>query len=178
MSTVLIVPLWNWNVVCRVYNKKEGGVLIVPLWNWNPREPSTPSRTPTRLNCTFMELKYMITIFKNSVSNSLNCTFMELKYYILRAEVAQHGVLIVPLRNWNFDELNSSNVANYSLNHPFMELKIFHIRELWIFWNFHYNAAEKSSSVFIVVLGLFGRTSIKSEELIFLLYFYGNLNKC
>ena len=34
---VLIVPLWNWNIVTGSMLQKGGAVLIVPLWNWNSK---------------------------------------------------------------------------------------------------------------------------------------------
>ncbi len=34
-ETVLIVPLWNWNVVDSDQEFELHPVLIVPLWNWN-----------------------------------------------------------------------------------------------------------------------------------------------
>ena len=77
-SRVLIVPLWNWNVIgsfsCdyaqgfnrtfmelkyywHTYFAKGLNVLIVPLWNWN-KDIMTPVRPNNgRFNRTFMELK-------------------------------------------------------------------------------------------------------------------------
>ena len=34
-TSVLIVPLWNWNRVVDDKNYPDEYVLIVPLWNWN-----------------------------------------------------------------------------------------------------------------------------------------------
>ena len=32
---VLIVPLWNWNIIQQLCEIVSILVLIVPLWNWN-----------------------------------------------------------------------------------------------------------------------------------------------
>ena len=56
-ETVLIVPLWNWNVIGTVNNKLRFTVLIVPLWNWNA-EGAAVGFTEDGFNRTFMELKY------------------------------------------------------------------------------------------------------------------------
>ena len=34
-TPVLIVPLWNWNIIAYYDIFKNYYVLIVPLWNWN-----------------------------------------------------------------------------------------------------------------------------------------------
>ena len=36
-SSVLLVPLWNWNNLFGVFRRKRRKVLLVPLWNWNGR---------------------------------------------------------------------------------------------------------------------------------------------
>ena len=55
-AQVLIVPLWNWNLLMRLPKIVQQHVLIVPLWNWNTRE-APPLIIAERFNCTFMELK-------------------------------------------------------------------------------------------------------------------------
>ena len=53
---VLIVPLWNWNLVKNVFQYTPSRVLIVPLWNWNNKSFDMPMPI-SRSNRTFMELK-------------------------------------------------------------------------------------------------------------------------
>ena len=97
----------------------------------------------TSSNCTFMELKCILTV-RFASSKSSNCTFMELKcndktfcdlYFLVQIvplwnwnALAQHGkaqnydVQIVPLWNWNTKQ-RSSMYSNISSNCTFMELK-------------------------------------------------------
>ena len=55
---VLIVPLWNWNDSRLQLEWFKPGVLIVPLWNWNMRTEYPAYRITAGSNCTFMELKW------------------------------------------------------------------------------------------------------------------------
>ena len=50
-------------------------------------------------NCTFMELKFIVSIILYFNHFSSNCTFMELKYVTLKGSADGGLVLIVPL--WN-----------------------------------------------------------------------------
>ena len=97
---VSIVPLWNWNQLCRDLLSSQLRVSIVPLWNWN-RIPlkfllrlllsqsylygiemkNWPSKRKSRrgLNRTFMELKSLSKWSYEHTLQSLNRTFMELK---------------------------------------------------------------------------------------------------
>ena len=141
---VLIVPLWNWNLVTVIITVYLFCVLIVPLWNWNPVPCSSSPITCTSLNRTFMELKpvsakflgtgALVLIvplwnwnkhiyFEVSDGMGLNRTFMELK---LRNWTAQ--VLQVLSLNRTFMELkplrhSQRNSRSSSLNRTFMELK-------------------------------------------------------
>ena len=74
----LIVPLWNWNFDIRECVPSDHFVLIVPLWNWN-RCSSYRVIGDKCFNCTFMELKFVISSFVMLTTSSFNCTFMELK---------------------------------------------------------------------------------------------------
>ena len=119
---VLIVPLWNWNLLqpsrglricgsnCTFMELKSGcrsscpprprPVLIVPLWNWNCVGSTALGGSPIRSNCTFMELKCLS---RTPVS---------------RAPL----VLIVPLWNWNEQNMKQHLPLTGS-NCTFMELK-------------------------------------------------------
>ena len=55
-QSVLIVPLWNWNLVCAQKGTQTIVVLIVPLWNWNKWASIWETKSECS-NCTFMELK-------------------------------------------------------------------------------------------------------------------------
>ena len=78
-DAVLIVPLWNWNVISSIFILNPRNVLIVPLWNWNS---------------IAISLQIEIMCF--------NRTFMELKLiYLIREDFWLYVVLIVPLWNWN-----------------------------------------------------------------------------
>ena len=99
-SIVLIEPLWNWNIIGFLEQRKNGRVLIEPLWNWN----------------------YWIdwSIVKNQ--NCLNRTFMELKLRLDVEEAIRRLVLIEPLWNWNYVGVPYIYGA-WGLNRTFMELK-------------------------------------------------------
>ena len=76
---VLIVPLWNWNAFVGGKQVPDNLVLIVPLWNWNwAARPQRQPRKP-RSNRTFMELKWLSPV----------------------VIMSKTSVLIVPLWNWN-----------------------------------------------------------------------------
>ena len=141
---VLIVPLWNWNIIklFRIWWIKA--VLIVPLWNWNPVGTSTFFQGLS-FNRTFMELKYSRRASIRGRQRSFNRTFMELKlvwtgriaprldvlivplwnWNICRRSksLKYSQVLIVPLWNWNFIKKDGMIVARDSFNRTFMELK-------------------------------------------------------
>mgnify|MGYP007010845778 CR=1 FL=1 len=77
--SVLIVPLWNWNLWFQSLLFYFFPVLIVPLWNWN--------------------LNLIVALIQNFSSN---CTFMELKFCRGNCNYKSTSVLIVPLWNWNY----------------------------------------------------------------------------
>ena len=120
-TSVLIVPLWNWNgdagvsarrLCCfnrtfmelkwwRGYSPRcIWEVLIVPLWNWNPSCVHYPSALSSVLILPLWNW--------NIVSTEL--------------ELLKNGVLIVPLWNWNLYVMGSA-YADGSFNRTFMELK-------------------------------------------------------
>ena len=100
-STVLIVPLWNWNRSLRTKPRSVSRVLIVPLWNWNELRGAVQAEREPRSNCTFMELKSHQGTCPSSV----------------------YLVLIVPLWNWNSRQVKQILEPLYSSNCTFMELK-------------------------------------------------------
>ena len=55
-------------------------VLIVPLWNWNLVKDFPSKAYHSSFNRTFMELKYAGDAAQVMLSASFNRTFMELKY--------------------------------------------------------------------------------------------------
>ena len=121
---VLIVPLWNWNMVLRLQPLVARLVLIVPLWNWNTIDVDRIIRDETGSNRTFMELKLVERVEKpwwqgvlivplwnwNSGQETLLCVLQQ--------------VLIVPLWNWN--NPIHKDICNLlgSSNRTFMELKL------------------------------------------------------
>ena len=122
ICTVLIVPLWNWNVAAGRWSiggemgsnrtfmelKWQCGkpcplsspVLIVPLWNWN-----------------------VVIMSKTSRGVGSNRTFMELKSAAPPCSILRHGVLIVPLWNWNYEPRRQNDAGQLCSNRTFMELK-------------------------------------------------------
>ena len=73
-------------------------------------------------NCTFMELKYVRGLLDTRSVSCSNCTFMELKYRIKLRYNEIWGVLIVPLWNWNAKGKHQGLAAAGS-NCSFMVLK-------------------------------------------------------
>ena len=122
-ASVLIVPLWNWNRMVKGCNNTWRDVLIVPSWNWN-------------LNYTlyliFRELVLIVpywnwnwrNILKKMINSSFNCTIMELKYMIKESYTVKYRVLIVPSWNWN-----------HRVHHPLSWLLSALIVPLWN-WNY------------------------------------------
>ena len=109
---VQIVPLWNWNFQHLVWQSRT--VQIVPLWNWNIWS-SISYTIVISSNCTFMELKFVIVAWSLLVEMGSNCTFMELKFDRRQRNERSHRVLIVPLWNWNIDNMywvNSEQSSN------------------------------------------------------------------
>ena len=96
-------------------------VLIVPLWNWNAQGGQQDNRDGGS-NRTFMELKFFLTFTYNDANLRSNRTFMELKWICWSWQTTSLFVLIVPLWNWNYLSLNFS-VAFLCSNRTFMELK-------------------------------------------------------
>ena len=78
-NSVLIVPLWNWNKTDRTGNDVRQPVLIVPLWNWN-RNQRSEGISRLGSNRTFMELKFVFVRSCRFKIPSSNRTFMELKW--------------------------------------------------------------------------------------------------
>ena len=96
-------------------------VLIVPLWNWNLQNRIINS-TSICSNRTFMELKYTTSLCEAPSFERSNRTFMELKCKIAKARSYGLSVLIVPLWNWNRREFQRWKTLEGS-NRTFMELK-------------------------------------------------------
>ena len=77
---LLIVPLWNWNMVIDIVFLPFFSLLIVPLWNWNGNRLRRMWGYSRTFNRTFMELKLSGRTIFCSPSLSFNRTFMELKH--------------------------------------------------------------------------------------------------
>ena len=99
-DSVLIVPLWNWNVVWTSDKTSDSFVLIVPLWNWNHDQQQ--KRQPLR--CVLIVPLWN---WNCCLASSWPCcwgfnrTFMELKSKAGNDALCHGLVLIVPLWNWN-----------------------------------------------------------------------------
>ena len=121
-ATVLIVPLWNWNLPELITHDPEPSVLIVPLWNWNPLSTGSLTNPPSSFNRTFMELKFDLIHTHCWCGNCFNRTFMELKSHYPSIWCSGKAVLIVPLWNWNpLPYYKSTSLGSF--NRTFMELK-------------------------------------------------------
>ena len=128
-STVLIVPLWNWNMVPAAHPSCVSIVLIVPLWNWNICG-GEGGWCAICSNRTFMELKLLLSQLIEIRQICSNRTFMELKFIGNITELSVLIVLIVPLWNWNL----GAPLQNWRLlrsNRTFMELKYQHLHYCW-----------------------------------------------
>ena len=119
---VLIVPLWNWNKVLILLYLLAKAVLIVPLWNWNTcylRKLVGRMRS----NRTFMELKCKIL---RNVGRSGTVLIVPLWNWNSLKRFCQFSlirVLIVPLWNWNWRSPSVMQSARSCSNRTFMELK-------------------------------------------------------
>ena len=76
-----------------------------------------------RFNRTFMELKYACHNAVKPWFDGFNRTFMELKWTVVYGCWQVHHVSIVPLWNWNLDEIFVCETVFISFNRTFMELK-------------------------------------------------------
>ena len=133
-KSVLIAPLWNWNLGVDSRTMKVRGVLIAPSWNWN-----------------------FILVIGFFFHISSNRTFMELKWNNITGKPSTFAVLIAPSWNWNciyrifFVSLRGSNrtfmelkynyyvlsrLRNVGSNRTFMELKFEGPFNLHILWEF------------------------------------------
>ena len=123
LHTVLIVPLWNWNLSAsnirawplsgfnctfmelkwstNVPWKQSKTVLIVPLWNWNNFSASRWCTMRSVLIVPLWNWNNYVLIRCLQGGTGFNCTFMELKFLSKCKEVTDEEVLIVPLWNWN-----------------------------------------------------------------------------
>ena len=101
---VLIVPLWNWNLVYKDRVKQRRTVLIVPLWNWNMIDDSNFRSQFEGSNCTFMELKWQNVSKFASSSIVLIVPLWNWNWWKKSLVISCHPVLIVPLWNWNISE--------------------------------------------------------------------------
>ena len=150
---VLIVPLWNWNVV--IMSKTSRGVvcfnrtfmelkfrsarrgagrhpvLIVPLWNWNVSTITTDIISSSVLivplwnwNCRAMGF-YLLAVLVLIVPLW--------NWNLLRVVVPCRamGVLIVPLWNWNLFRSVCCPHRPSRFNRTFMELKFWLISSNW-----------------------------------------------
>ena len=123
---VLIVPLWNWNVVGSAGNKCAASVLIVPLWNWNKVNSGRYSSLARVLIVPLWNWNYVKHAGSDTKLDGSNRTFMELKCRRVNRKQVSSLVLIVPLWNWNLTETTVS-VVQSSSNRTFMELKYFRL---------------------------------------------------
>ena len=119
---VLIVPLWNWNLISPLFAICYEVVLIVPLWNWNSWRNKGYSKMKKSFNRTFMELKSCCFLAVSFAPMCFNRTFMELKSCSVLLVWGLAVVLIVPLWNWNRTYFKSWKETK-SFNRTFMELK-------------------------------------------------------
>ena len=121
-GTVLIVPLWNWNVISGSSGYLLHTVLIVPLWNWNEARKFFRDMS-LRINCTVVELKPNRSQAGLTTKGCINCTVVELKHDRIKKENVDGNVLIVPLWNWNSLIGDFSCVSLASINCTVVELK-------------------------------------------------------
>ena len=119
---VLIVPLWNWNTVTSPSAAFSCSVLIVPLWNWNHLRQST-AQFLFRFNRTFMELKFDKATRLLAHNEVLIVPLWNWNSEIREEEKKEKDVLIVPLWNWNYNENRRMTYHQYRFNRTFMELK-------------------------------------------------------
>ena len=83
-------PLQCWRIT---------DVLIVPLWNRNVVVDEEGNPSNDSLNRTIMELKLRFSLDQSFLDERLNRTIMELKFVIITTGNERGEVLIVPL--WN-----------------------------------------------------------------------------
>ena len=123
---VLIVPLWNWNIIGTMIDGKwYQQVLIVPLWNWNIVTYSN-DELKIRFNRTFMELKCTKLEKNMKWMESFNRTFMELKFgtqFLKFSKPFGFNRTFMELKSEKLDGLSSQCT---SFNRTFMELKYAH----------------------------------------------------
>ena len=101
-QTVLIVPLWNWNIRRCWTMTSESMVLIVPLWNWNWCFTVQWERICLVLIVPLWNWNLGLNVIFCFAIIRSNRTFMELKWKSLNlAAPSPNSVLIVPLWNWN-----------------------------------------------------------------------------
>ena len=98
-------------------------VLIVPLWNWNMPAPIRVAKTALSFNRTFMELKFLGRGSHISGNQRFNRTFMELKFLTVFAVP-----WTINSFNRTFMELKFASGSPLTQSHPgfnrtFMELK-------------------------------------------------------
>ena len=142
-TTVLIVPLWNWNNKkafyfvknarsnrtfmelkcdnCRQQDTQFLLVLIVPLWNWNEIDWISVANL-TCSNRTFMELKFLDFWIGKGVASVLIVPLWNWNKVERGFTKWKTRVLIVPLWNWNVGLLLAFLGLQRS-NRTFMELK-------------------------------------------------------
>ena len=124
---VLIVPLWNWNVLSLLGNFQDREVLIVPLWNWNVRIYNKYLGDYVVLIVPLWNWNWIV-ISDFTFHVSFNRTFMELKFDIEKPLLNFKYVLIVPLWNWNWGSEGRKG-SRGRFNRTFMELKSITFRE-------------------------------------------------
>ena len=99
ITDVLIVPLWNRNVVVDEEGNPSNDSLNRTIMELKLRFSLDQSFLDERLNRTIMELKSSSSSSRIICSSRLNRTIMELKFVIITTGNERGEVLIVPL--WN-----------------------------------------------------------------------------
>ena len=98
-------------------------VLIVPLWNWNIVITLIPFLLTLSSNRTFMELKFIELLAAHTLLVVLIVPLWNWNPRPYISPLILQFVLIVPLWNWN--KVKEAEIAQYaaSSNRTFMELK-------------------------------------------------------
>ena len=124
IHSVLIVPLWNWNVVILQVLPPNWMVLIVPLWNWNTFEVKVLRFVYDVLIVPLWNWNDWRGRFR-WFGHGINCTVVELK--LSEASTVPSPVilvLIVPLWNWNLFLTLTYNNEHLRINCTVVELKL------------------------------------------------------
>ena len=129
--SVLIAPLWNWNIFRFSLQSLQKIVLIAPLWNWNEGNLFQEDQQPPVLIAPLWNwnLDSHLSILCRVCSNR---TFMELKWYEYPLFTLVTTVLIAPLWNWNRGGW-AGRYCDPRSNRTFMELKSISViaKKIW-----------------------------------------------